>query len=558
MNQEFFGIFSEMMLETYHDVLIYDVEEGHVYILKTKRKPEVEETLIPKGKVFDYLEEKGITQMAERFIVGSLMDNILERAEKRQNGFLFVHRAIINGERKWMRVDMFVPKSYKNGDNKLLFCTSVMDNDTTIKHEIMMGIERNNLKLAKIYLDENRIESVHLTFNEKASMKYYKGSTFSEEVEYIAENLIHPYEKETYLKYMDLNNIRKYYKEGNTDYGFLCRRKSRKLYDWVYIRIIPTIDFSLDNMIFTMQVILIDMPIVNYVKKTVLEYNIYGGAKFMSEIETNRYVERIQIALGAFTYNFESFIEVDLESNRFVSFKPGGTMGKVNFPQEGDYTILAPIIIDDNYEGEEREKLRGFINLDNVKRKLTDSSSFSDTFRRKTGELIKITFAKTESKNGIPKIVNVTSEIVNENENQLKVITFGNFEVYDRQGKPISFEKKQSKQVLAYLIDRRGYPITNDDIICDILEKSTDDLNARKYASALLRKAMRDLEKAGFGDVIIKESNQARINKDAVDCDYYHLLDGNIFYWTKYQNEYMKEYSWAEETNSEIAQFFDK
>ncbi|MBQ0001130.1 MAG: hypothetical protein KBT01_06290 [Clostridiales bacterium] len=88
-----------------------------------------------------------------------------------------------------------------------------------------------------------------------------------------------------------------------------------------------------------------------------------------------------------------------------------------------------------------------------------------------------------------------------------------------------------------------------------MLEKDPSDLNAVKYVSTLSRSAARELEKAGYPGIIIKEWNSLRVNTELIDCDYYHLIRGDVSYLHRYHNEYMKEYSWAEETNAEILHY---
>lgn len=89
----------------------------------------------------------------------------------------------------------------------------------------------------------------------------------------------------------------------------------------------------------------------------------------------------------------------------------------------------------------------------------------------------------------------------------------------------------------------------------DAFRRMLKDKTSIKYVSALTRYAISDLEKAGYTDIIIKEWNSLRINTDKLDCDYYHLVNGDASYFHQYHNEYMKEYSWAEETNSEILHY---
>lgn len=68
----------------------------------------------------------------------------------------------------------------------------------------------------------------------------------------------------------------------------------------------------------------------------------------------------------------------------------------------------------------------------------------------------------------------------------------------------------------------------------------------------MIRRLIKDLEAAGYTDLVIKNPKSVRLNTDMVDCDYYHYLNGDTSYWRLYHNEYMKEYSWAEETNADL------
>lgn len=141
---------------------------------------------------------------------------------------------------------------------------------------------------------------------------------------------------------------------------------------------------------------------------------------------------------------------------------------------------------------------------------------------------------------------------INRNENMLIIKTFGNFEVSDADGNPVVFRRKKSREILAYLIDQYGYPVSTADIVKDVLEKSPDNKTSLKYVSALVKYASEDLEKAGFPDVIVHEWNSFRINVRKADCDYYDFIEGDVSALKNYHNEYMKEYSWAERTNAEL------
>lgn len=131
-------------------------------------------------------------------------------------------------------------------------------------------------------------------------------------------------------------------------------------------------------------------------------------------------------------------------------------------------------------------------------------------------------------------------------DNKLKVATFGIFKVYNKSGEIFNFTRTLSKEVLAYLVDQAGFPVTSKDIAKDVLEEHIFDDRVSKRVSKIVNLLIDDLINAGYPDVIIKQNRHLQINKDAVDCDLYRSLDGDIDALNSFHGEYMLEYSWAE------------
>lgn len=133
----------------------------------------------------------------------------------------------------------------------------------------------------------------------------------------------------------------------------------------------------------------------------------------------------------------------------------------------------------------------------------------------------------------------------------LQVHCFGRFEVFLR-GEPIIFERKQSKELLAFLIDCEGTACTAEEIMTAMWEDETN----KKAAMARIRRILSDLKstlkKYGADDVLVREHRQIAIRRDLVDCDYYRMLDGDPEAISSYQGEYMIQYSWAEMTAARL------
>ena len=134
---------------------------------------------------------------------------------------------------------------------------------------------------------------------------------------------------------------------------------------------------------------------------------------------------------------------------------------------------------------------------------------------------------------------------------KLQIRCFGHFEVFWK-GKPVIFGRKQTKEMLAFLIDREGASCTANEIATELWEDETDS----KVISQRVRNLISDLKgvlhSIGMDEVLIRDRQQIAIRQDKVDCDYYRLLAGDMEYVNAYRGEYMVDYSWAELTSGKL------
>ncbi len=130
-------------------------------------------------------------------------------------------------------------------------------------------------------------------------------------------------------------------------------------------------------------------------------------------------------------------------------------------------------------------------------------------------------------------------------EKLLDVVCFGNFDVFT-YGKPVNFRRSISKELLACLIDRRGAKMTIPEmysIACD----SRQNLSRQSVYQALYA-LKATLNTVGAEEVLISGPGSYAIDISRVNCDYYRLLDGDENAAGAFMGEYMRQYSWAEET----------
>lgn len=126
--------------------------------------------------------------------------------------------------------------------------------------------------------------------------------------------------------------------------------------------------------------------------------------------------------------------------------------------------------------------------------------------------------------------------------NGFKVRCFGNFEVY-KDDLPIKFKNKKTKELFAYLIDRKGSTVSTKDIMVALYE----DDNKESYIRNLRADLNNTLESLSLSNVLIKNGSNIGINTELIDCDYYDYLAGKK---ELFNGEYMSQFDFAEATLS--------
>jgi two-component system LytT family response regulator len=130
---------------------------------------------------------------------------------------------------------------------------------------------------------------------------------------------------------------------------------------------------------------------------------------------------------------------------------------------------------------------------------------------------------------------------------RLHVQCFGNFEVFI-DGDPLSFPRQKSKELFAYLIDRRGAQCTMSEIADILWEDGKYDISRNNQIHSFLHDLAKALEEHGQGDILLRRRNAIAVDVSKLDCDVYRCLDGDPAAINAYTGEYMSQYSWAEFT----------
>jgi two-component SAPR family response regulator len=130
---------------------------------------------------------------------------------------------------------------------------------------------------------------------------------------------------------------------------------------------------------------------------------------------------------------------------------------------------------------------------------------------------------------------------------RVKVVTFGNFEVFV-DNELVKFERKQSKEIFAYLIDKRGTSATYAELAAMLWEDGEYDRTRQKNLQVYIASLAKTLNATGVRDLILKGRTGIIVNTKLVDCDYYRFLSGDTKAINSFTGQYMSAYSWAEFT----------
>lgn len=135
-----------------------------------------------------------------------------------------------------------------------------------------------------------------------------------------------------------------------------------------------------------------------------------------------------------------------------------------------------------------------------------------------------------------------------EAEPRIQITCFGNFEIFVDE-KPVKFKFDKTKELLAYLVHRKGARCTSKEVIATLWEEDGHDSYYR-----MLKKDLLDvLKRLGCGEIIYSARGQIGLSElERIRCDYFKWVENSVEGRKLYHGEYMAQYSWAEEVNALI------
>ena len=160
-----------------------------------------------------------------------------------------------------------------------------------------------------------------------------------------------------------------------------------------------------------------------------------------------------------------------------------------------------------------------------------------------SGYIVKPAFIEDVRK----ELKDLRTPVADSGEARIRIQCFGNFEVYI-DGLPCPFKYIKTKELLAYLVDRRGAYCTNGEILGALWEDKEVTLSLENYLRNLISDLRAALKSYKLDNVIMKKKGMICIVPSAINCDYYNWIEGDPLAINAFNGEYMSQYPWAEYT----------
>ncbi|WP_310602777.1 response regulator [Anaerosporobacter sp.] len=140
---------------------------------------------------------------------------------------------------------------------------------------------------------------------------------------------------------------------------------------------------------------------------------------------------------------------------------------------------------------------------------------------------------------------------IKQEEEGVRIQCFGNFEVF-LDGKPINFKRPKSKEILAYLVDRKGVNVSKKELAAILWEDEPYSRSMQSHLHILITELEQTLLKAGIDNLFLKQKGFYSVDVSNFVCDFYDYEKGYVSAVNSYHGEYMTNYSWAMFTEGKL------
>lgn len=134
----------------------------------------------------------------------------------------------------------------------------------------------------------------------------------------------------------------------------------------------------------------------------------------------------------------------------------------------------------------------------------------------------------------------------------VRIQTFGHFEVFVRNER-VKFEREKAKETLAYLVDRHGSSVTNEQIAGILWEDRPYDKKTGNITTTVISSLKKTLQEYGIGDILVRSWGHLSVDITKFQCDAYDFEKWDAVAVNSFHGEYMANYSWAEFTTGKYS-----
>ena len=126
----------------------------------------------------------------------------------------------------------------------------------------------------------------------------------------------------------------------------------------------------------------------------------------------------------------------------------------------------------------------------------------------------------------------------------VRVQTFGGFEVHAGDV-PVHFKRSKSKELFAFLVDRRGAGASNVQIARALWDNVYYDVSHQKMLQTIIADMMKALREVGAEQTVVRRRNHLSVRSSMIECDYYRLLEGDSALMGVPLGPFLADYAWA-------------
>lgn len=178
-----------------------------------------------------------------------------------------------------------------------------------------------------------------------------------------------------------------------------------------------------------------------------------------------------------------------------------------------------------------------------------------DTFRIKADYYL----VKPYNREDLFDVLDRIRLLVRRQKKKICIRTFGRFDLFVEE-KAVWFANTKSKELLALCIDHRGGMVSMEEAIDKLWENRVYDTRVKNLYRKAVMNLRQSLQEEGAEAIFISTRGACNIDSSKIQCDYYDFLEGKtsaIRQWEIFHS-YLQEYTWAEETSSNIENIYQK